>query len=187
MMWITRQRSRHGSLAAVKVGQGSSVTLLHGVGLCADAWGGQFGALSAQFSLTAFDMPGHGDSPQSDLKEPVLADYAAVVGKNLTEPTALIGHSMGAMMAMQLALHPLVIGVVALNAIYQRSPSAQDAVRKRASLITDSERPDPEPTITRWFGDKATPEAEAERPTQSESVLLHIYIIINNIIAILYY
>ena len=163
MMWITRQRSRHGSLAAVKAGEGSSVTLLHGVGLCADAWGGQFGALSGHFSLKAFDMPGHGCSPQPDLKEPALADYANVVGKNLTEPTALIGHSMGAMIAMQLAMHPLVTGFVALNAIYQRTLSAKDAVRKRASEMTDSERPDPKPTITRWFGDEVTPEAEACR------------------------
>ena len=54
-------------------------------------------------------------------------------------------------------------GVVALNAIYQRTIAAQDAVRQRLSLMTNSERLEPESTLSRWFGNKVTPEAEACR------------------------
>ena len=71
----------------------------------------------------------------------------------------------GAMIALDLAVrHPhLVKGVAALNAIYRRSPKAAEAVRRRATELSATGDSDPEATLTRWFGDRDTPERRACR------------------------
>ncbi|NCX20365.1 MAG: alpha/beta hydrolase, partial [Rhodobacteraceae bacterium] len=61
----------------------------------------------------------------------------------------------------KLAQDPAVIGVVALNAIYQRTPMASAAVRARAMQLRDEPSIDPEPTLMRWFDDLTSPEAMA--------------------------
>jgi pimeloyl-ACP methyl ester carboxylesterase len=137
------------------------VTLLHGVGLNADAWGAQINTLSQDYEVTAFDMAGHGDSAGLKMAVPTLSDYVDAVRVNLTAPTVVVGHSMGAMIALQLAQDPAVIGVVALNAIYQRTPMASAAVRARATQLRDEPSIDPEPTLMRWFDDLTSPEAMA--------------------------
>ena len=161
MMWTTQPRSRVGSLAAICAGQGPSVTLLHGVGLNADAWGAQIDVLSQDYGITAFDMAGHGASAALKIAKPTLDDYVDAVCVNLTAPTVVVGHSMGAMIALKLAHNPAVIGVVALNAIYRRTPTASAAVRARAKQLWDERSVNPEPTLMRWFDDLTSPEATA--------------------------
>ena len=79
-------------------------------------------------------MPGHGDSatlgPNSD-----LADFTDEIVTVLDAPATVIGHSFGAMIALNMATrHPaLVTGVAALNAIYRRSASAKALVFARAN------------------------------------------------------
>ena len=91
MIWTTRPRSRVGSLAAICAGQGPSVTLLHGVGLNADAWGAQIDALSQDYGVTAFDMAGHGASAGLKKAVPTLSDYADAVRVNLRHQLLLWG------------------------------------------------------------------------------------------------
>ena len=57
----------------------------------------------------------------------VLENYAAPIAGILQEPAVLIGHSMGAVLATYIAAsgHAQVKGVVALNAIFQRSQKAR--------------------------------------------------------------
>ena len=98
-----------------------SVTLLHGVGLNADAWGRQIETLANYFTVKAFDMPGHGESPELAMASPKLNDYVAAIKQHIIEPTVVVGHSMGAMIALKLAIKKEVVGVVALNAVFQRS------------------------------------------------------------------
>lgn len=161
MIWTTQPRSRVGSLASICAGQGPSVTLLHGVGLNADAWCAQINTLSQDYGVTAFDMAGHGDSAGLKMAVPTLSDYVDAVRVNLTAPTVVVGHSMGAMIALKLAQNPAVIGVVALNAIYRRTPTASAAVRERAKQLWDERSVNPEPTLMRWFDDLISPEATA--------------------------
>lgn len=161
MTWITRQRSRLGSLASIREGAGPTVTLLHGVGLNADAWGGQIDALASHYSVIAFDMAGHGDSPQFNWNAPNLTDFVDAARNDLDGPTVVIGHSMGAMIALELAQDPNVLGVVALNAIYQRSKTAHAAVHARAKQLQDDAQIDPLPTLKRWFDDLSSSEAIA--------------------------
>ncbi len=163
MTWTTRPRSNIGGLAAISCGAGPTVLLLHGVGLRAEAWGAQLDGLPAQ--MIAPDMPGHGDSALPagyvDMESYVAAalDVLAACG----EPAVIVGHSMGAMLALALAARApeKVLAVAALNAVFERSPSAAQAVQARAASLDGQSAPDPTAALERWFGTDETPERAA--------------------------
>ncbi|MEO0356755.1 MAG: alpha/beta fold hydrolase [Pseudomonadota bacterium] len=161
-MWTDRPRSPFGTLPAIHQGSGPQVVALHGVGLRAESWGGQLSGLAdAGFSVIAPDMLGHGHAPLGGAKR--LADFAEPIVAALDRPTCLIGHSMGALLAMQIAaLNPdHVVGVAALNGIYDRPPQATAAVQARADAIDPRLAPDPTPTLERWFGSAGSDERRA--------------------------
>lgn len=164
MIWTTRPRSEFGSLRAIKTGQGPLVLLIHGVGLRAEAWAAQIDALSLQYHTVAVDMPGHGQSPSLQGR-PGLSDYTDAIADGLDTPALVIGHSMGAMIALDLAIRHthLVRGVAALNAIYQRDQAASDAVKARANSLDGVTVADPSGPLDRWFGDTPSPERTACR------------------------
>ena len=162
MTWTIRQRSEFAGLAAIVAGCGDPVLLIHGVGLRAEAWNAQIEALSARHHVTAVDMPGHGCSalPSGSM---VLSDYTDAIAAGLAQPTLVVGHSMGAMIALDLAArYPhLVRGVVALNAVFERSQDAAQAVQMRAEQLDGVTVADPSLTLERWFGNAQSPERSA--------------------------
>ncbi len=154
------RRSRTAGLAVMEAGKGHPVLLLHGVGLRAEAWQHQFAALSATYHVIAPDLPGHGASPRLS-SDVTLDDFSKTLGRilgQLCEPALVVGHSMGAMIALQLAqtVPDKVAGVAALNAIYNRSPQAARAVQSRAASLDGVTVPNPDATLARWFGDAAS-------------------------------
>ena len=162
MTWTTQPRSKLGGLAAITRGSGPNVLLLHGVGLRAEAWGAQFD-LPAR--IVAPDMPGHGESPW-DGQDMSITDYvraARRVFDDLEGPVILVGHSMGAMLALELANRTTTPprAVVALNAVFERKPAAQEAVKNRATALDGTTRPDPSPTLERWFSTAPSAERDA--------------------------
>ena len=134
----------------------------------ASVWRAQIDALSADYDVVAYDMLGHGGSrlPPAD---PRLSDYAGqllalVDGLDLAA-FHVVGHSMGALVSLEFALaHPeRVRSVVALNAVYCRTPEQKAAVLHRASALEAPEPSDsPEATIARWFGDPVPSSLAAE-------------------------
>lgn len=162
MTWKTRQRSDFGRLKAVISGAGPQVLLLHGVGLRAEAWGAQIEELSKEFRVIAPDMAGHGDSPMLT-GAPTLSDFVAAVADAMSTPAVVVGHSMGATMALDLASRypELVRGIGAFNAIYRRSDDAKAAVQARAASLDGVSLADPEPTLSRWFGRALSAERSA--------------------------
>ena len=162
MTWTTRPRSDHASLSAITAGQGATVVFIHGVGLRAEAWGAQLDALSPLYHVAAVDMPGHGESalPSGDLD---LADYTDAIAAGIDGPVMLVGHSMGSMIALDMAIRhsEKVRGVAALNAIFRRRPDASDAVQDRAASLDGTSMADPSGTLERWFGADASPERDA--------------------------
>ena len=164
MTWTTRQRCKTGSVAAISGGDGPLVVLIHGVGLRAEAWAAQFGELAKTHRVVAVDMPGHGDS--AVLKAtPDLEDFADAIATVLDAPAVIIGHSFGAMIAMNIATRypECVTAIAALNAIYQRDPAAKAAVLARADSLDGAAAVDPGATLTRWFGDAPSPQRDACR------------------------
>ncbi|MEM8979790.1 MAG: alpha/beta hydrolase [Pseudomonadota bacterium] len=162
MMWTTRQRSEISGQSAIVAGEGPPVLLLHGVGLRADAWGAQLDALSQNARVVAPDMAGHGEKCL-DALQMELSDYITAAGKVLQSfdgKAVLVGHSMGAMIALALAeqMPERVGGVAALNAVFERSPEAAASVQVRASSLDGKTIADPSDTLQRWFGPAASPE-----------------------------
>ena len=164
MTWTTQQRSNCKGLAAIDTGTGPQVLLLHGVGLRSEAWAKQIEALAKDFRVTAIDMPGHGESGLHGDFE-MLSDYAQAALTFADDRFVVIGHSMGAMIALYLAAHypDRVQAAVALNAIFERSDQATEAVRARAAELDGVTVADPSGTLVRWFGHAASAECDACR------------------------
>ncbi|MEM9439191.1 MAG: alpha/beta hydrolase [Pseudomonadota bacterium] len=162
MIWTIQPRSEFGAMAAITSGKGLPLLLLHGVGLRAEAWTMQIEGLSPTWSVIAPDLPGHGESQMLGSR-PTLRDYVDRVAMAIGEPVCVAGHSMGAMIALDLAIrYPgKVRGVAALNAIYRRSAEAAAAVLDRAAVLDGVKPADPQGTLERWFGDTMSAEALA--------------------------
>ena len=162
MIWTTQPRSEIDRLSAITCGQGPHILLIHGVGLRAEAWSEQIATLGHKYCITAVDIPGHGSSAPISLAHPTLDDFVDHILPCINEPTIVIGHSMGAMIAIELAARqPLVRGVVAMNAIYRRSETAQRDIQARVQQLRDTGCADPLPTLQRWFNDLSDPAATA--------------------------
>ena len=156
MIWTTRLRSEGaGGLAVWREGSGPPLMLIHGVGLRAEAWGGVVRLVAGFRTVHAVDMPGHGASSLGGTA--TLSDFIDRIGtfvQSLDTPVTLAGHSMGAMIALELAgrMPDRITGVAALNAIYRRTPEATRAVQARADELDGVSVPSPDATLARWFG-----------------------------------
>ncbi|MDP6946438.1 MAG: alpha/beta fold hydrolase, partial [Myxococcota bacterium] len=98
-------------LAVDVVGDGPPVVLVHGLGFSRRDWGGQVSALvAAGHQVVSFDLRGFGDSelPSEPYDIATLAtDVVAVHEALALGPVHLVGHSLGGMVALQVALdHP---------------------------------------------------------------------------------
>lgn len=89
-----------------------TVVLLHGVGGGRESWGdalsGTGDALAqAGFTVAAADLPGYGDSPRVEPYDlPHMARAVLALIDHLgPDPVALVGHSMGGMVAQELMAH----------------------------------------------------------------------------------
>lgn len=165
MTSTTLHRSEVAGLSVLEAGKGRPIVLLHGVGLNALAWGAQADGLSRDHRVIAPDMPGHGQSAR--LSAPVtLSNYVEAVLlliEGLPEPAVVAGHSMGALIALEIAgrAPSKVCAVAALNGVFERAPEAAAAVQARAGSLDGVRNPDPNPTLERWFGTQASPERTA--------------------------
>ena len=163
-MWKTRNRVPFGKLAAIKTGTGDTVLMLHGVGLQAEAWSAQIEFLSKKYSVISPDLPGHGESPMLN-NGASLADFTDLIAAAMNAPALVVGHSLGAMIALDLAARnkDKVRAVAALNAVFQRDAAAKAAVQGRAAALQSNDAPDPDSTLRRWFGESDSLERSACR------------------------
>lgn len=152
-----------GEISYLRAGRGTPLVLIHGVGMHAGIWAPQIAALAAQFDVIAMDMPGHGGSLLPPAA-PTLDDYADAViglldGLGILQ-AALVGHSMGALVATHTALvRPArICRLVAMNAVFRRSPELKRAVQARALELEEKGfSASIAPTLARWFGDPVPP------------------------------
>ncbi|WP_082482797.1 alpha/beta fold hydrolase [Methylobacterium sp. Leaf123] len=169
---LTDSAGRRTAVASAGAATGATpILFIHGVGLDHTVWRPQIAAFAEQRPVHAYDMMGHGASDRPKGR-PELADYAAqligVLDGLGIERAHLVGHSMGAMVALEAALsHPARVGsVTALNAVYRRSPEQGQAVLRRVEALEAGEAsPGIETTLARWFGSLVPPHLadEAER------------------------
>jgi pimeloyl-ACP methyl ester carboxylesterase len=153
--------------------EAETVVLIHGVGMNHSVWSEQIDALADRYRVIAYDMLGHGGSALPTAT-PTLDEYASQLERLLDtlqiERAHVIGHSMGALVALEFALmHPgRTLSVVALNAVYDRTPAQREAVMNRAAALGDAPaEAGVDVTLERWFGDPVpahlTAAAEAVR------------------------
>lgn len=91
-------------------GSGSPLVLVHGLGGSALNWMALAPALARRRRVLVPDLPGHGRSaslPRAAREERALMPYARVVAELAAlegmSPAALVGHSLGGLIALRLA------------------------------------------------------------------------------------
>ncbi|MFI8425953.1 alpha/beta fold hydrolase [Streptomyces sp. NPDC085479] len=149
---------------------GAPVLLLHGLMGHAAHWAPAAGLLAGGHRTIALDQRGHGASEKPPggpfTREAYVADAAAVIERLELAPVTLVGHSMGALTAWQLAAErpDLVRALV----ICDMRASALGAASQRAWQDWFRGWPAPFPTLDavhRWFG-ADDPWVEAPNPAR---------------------
>lgn len=97
-------------------GTGTPVVVLHGIGRSGQVWQPlQTELASRPFRLVAFDLLGSGDSPKPDWPTYNIDDHArqviaAIRREHFDQPVLLVGHSLGALVALRVArLQPKLV------------------------------------------------------------------------------
>ncbi|KQP35381.1 alpha/beta fold hydrolase BchO [Pseudorhodoferax sp. Leaf274] len=109
--------------------------LLHGTGSSGRSWAGSAARLAGRFSLLVPDLPGHGGSgafADGVASLPRMAQaLAALLRAQAAAPVAVVGHSAGAALMLQLWLDgalPAARGLLSLNGALQPLPGLAGAV-----------------------------------------------------------
>jgi pimeloyl-ACP methyl ester carboxylesterase len=101
-----------------EAGSGPTIALLHGLGGAASNWALVAPPLAERFRVLVPDLPGHGGSSALPAPVETLDAYADRVASLLPAPAVIVGHSLGAVVALRLAARrpELVRGVVLAGA-----------------------------------------------------------------------
>jgi magnesium chelatase accessory protein len=112
-----------------RMGSGTPILLLHGTGASVHSWRGLMPLLAERHDVIAFDLPRHAFTTGHDAYAMSLPAMAREVARLLeaieVKPAAIIGHSAGAAIALQLALDQGYGGpIVGLSAALRPFPGA---------------------------------------------------------------
>lgn len=123
------------TLHYLEAGRGQPVILLHGLGGDGSRWGPNIGPLAKDFHVFAIDQIGFGrsDKPLANYHTGMLAEFLAGFMGAVSLPRAsLVGNSMGAAVALYMAVHypSLVDKIVLADGGGYRSPGAPAARRR---------------------------------------------------------
>ncbi len=148
-------------------GRGADVVMIH----CALAHSGAFaplmGHLAKDFSMTGFDLPGHGQTgliADVDIHDQAC-DIALELLNRADQPCYLIGHSFGATVALRLAVeHPeLISGIFLYEPVYfallseanqqAYAQEAQDSAPFVKAAMAQDWRAAAQAFLARWNGE----------------------------------
>ncbi len=135
---------------------GAPVVLLHGVGLDHTMWEPFTSRIARE--CVALDLPGHGSRPP--LRTPqTLASLAADVLARLPDGRFhLVGFSLGALIAQQLArsIPDQLLSLVCVSSVCRRTPLESAQVEKRLQNARDDFTASTEASLQRWYPDGST-------------------------------
>ncbi len=102
-------------LASTTTGGGQTLTLLHGFTNTSETWGPFVDLLAPAYGIQRVDLPGHGRSSGVVAN---LPESATLIEELLTEPTIVVGYSLGGRVALHVGLDqpPLLRGLVLIGA-----------------------------------------------------------------------
>ena len=141
----------------------ATLIFIHGVGMCKEIWQPQVEHFSKNYRVITYDFLGHG---QSLLKKDklTLEDYISQLYNLVNEigvsNFSIIGHSMGALIAVAFALRypEKVDTLIPINIVFKRTKKAQDDVIMRAKDVLKTQQiPNINQTLERWFKNKTSP------------------------------
>lgn len=125
----------------IEVGSGLPLVLLHGIGSWAESWMPIFPLLEDRYRVIAWDMPGYGFSSTLDEVRPSAGIYGQHLVAFLRElevgSVCLVGHSLGALIAGELArrepdrVRALVLASPALGSACSANVEIPAAIGKR--------------------------------------------------------
>lgn len=109
------------------------VVLLHGLSDSSACWPGVVEHLAADRLTVVTDLRGHGESPLPDALFTIKAaadDLAVVVRQVAQRPAVVVGHSLGGLVAQDLAVRApaLLRGLVLEDPAWDINPESQDGV-----------------------------------------------------------
>ncbi|HEX6701776.1 MAG TPA: alpha/beta fold hydrolase [Gaiellaceae bacterium] len=117
-------------------GEGPSLLLVHGLGGAASNWVELVPLLAPRFRLLVPDLPGHGGSsplPAAPTLNPFADAVAAMAEREGMLPAAVVGHSLGGVVALRLALRrPHAVRALVLAA----AAGISSASRFRETAVT---------------------------------------------------
>lgn len=129
------------TLAVEDEGHGPAVLMVHGLGGTSNFYQVQADALSRGFRTIRVDSAGAGRSPVADgiSIESHADDLAAVLDRLDVRSAAVVGHSMGTLVARTLAArHPGKVSALALlGAVRVPDEAARQAQRDRAAVLRE--------------------------------------------------
>ena len=104
-------------LRYLAAGAGPPILLVHGLGGSSLNWTAVAPALAARHRLIVPDLPGHGGSepiPALSSLEPLADALASLVEREQAAPVPVVGHSLGGLVALRLAVRrpELVAGIL---------------------------------------------------------------------------
>jgi pimeloyl-ACP methyl ester carboxylesterase len=103
-----RHETPHGTVRWASLGQGDPVVLLHGTPFSSYVWRDIAGALSAQYQVFVWDMPGYGQSEMRDGQDVSLGAQQAVFTDLLRRwdlrAPSVVAHDFGGAVALRSAL-----------------------------------------------------------------------------------
>jgi len=132
LIWPHREASRFVASGGQRwhvqtMGSGPPLLLLHGTGASVHSWRGVMPLLAQDHTVTAIDLPRHAFTTGHDATAMSLPAMSAEVARLLETlalaPAAIVGHSAGAAIALQLALaHGYNGPIVGLSAALRPFP-----------------------------------------------------------------
>jgi len=134
LIWPHREASHFVAAGAARwhvqrMGSGPPLLLLHGTGTSVHSWRGLMPLLAQRHDVIACDLPRHAFTAGHDafaMSLPAMArEVAGLLAALEVRPAAIIGHSAGAAIALQLALdHGFQGPIVGLSAALRPFPGA---------------------------------------------------------------
>jgi len=130
-----------------RVGSGEPLVLLHGFGSTRDDFAALVPDLADHFDVLSIDLPGHGTSPMI-ADRPTVAALTAAVAADLDAHglgrVHLLGNSLGARVALELARQDRALSVVAISPCGLGTPlerAHQSAMMVTARMVNRARRP----------------------------------------------
>jgi pimeloyl-ACP methyl ester carboxylesterase len=129
------------TLVVERRGSGEPVyVLIHGIGMGRSVFADLVAHLDGSGEVVAVDLPGYGEAPEPErvLTMERTADLvAAYLSANVREPAVIVGHSMGAQVALEIgARHPDAVARLVLVGPTV-DPDARTAPRQIGRLLRD--------------------------------------------------